>query len=101
MRFQKTKVLRKFESVGFTHEQAEMLAETLEQSHVDGQKSLKDSLHMLENRMSGIEKKLDKVINVTDHIDLHIKAGQSDLLLKIFAIAAGCTSIPVVVSKLL
>lgn len=93
--------IRKFESVGFTHAQAEILADVIEKSHVDSQQSLKDSFHTLENRMNNIEKKLDNVLKVTDNIDLHIKAGQSDLLLKIFAIAAGCTSIAVAVSKLL
>ena len=93
--------IRKFESVGFTHEQAEILAETLEQSHVDGQQSLKDSLRMLENKTDILGKKIDDILKVTDNIDLHIKAGQADLLLKIFAIAAGCTSIAVAVSKLL
>ncbi len=49
--------IRKFESVGFTHEQAEILAETLEQSHVDGQQSFKDSLHTFESKLNSIEKK--------------------------------------------
>ncbi len=93
--------IRKFESVGFTHEQAESLADVIEQSHVNGQQSLKDSFHTLENRMNTLEKKIDSVLDVTNNIDLHIKAGQADLLLKIFAIAAGCTSIAVAVSKLL
>lgn len=93
--------IRKFESVGFTHEQAEILAETIERSHVDGQQVFKDSLRILENKMDIIEKKVDTILRVTDNIDLHIKAGQADLLLKIFAIAAGCTSIAVAVSKLL
>ncbi|MCF6149667.1 MAG: hypothetical protein E3K37_13520 [Candidatus Kuenenia sp.] len=61
----------------------------------------KDSLHTFENKMNIIEKKIDTILKVTDNIDLHIKAGQADLLLKIFAIVAGCTSIAVAVSKLL
>jgi hypothetical protein len=93
--------IRKFEAVGFTHEQAETLADVIEKSHVDGQQLLKDSFHTLENRMNNVEKKIDNILRVTDNIDLHIKAGQADLLLKIFAIAAGCTSIAVAVSKLL
>ncbi len=98
--------LRKFESVGFTHEQAETLTDVIEQSHVDSQHTLKDSFHTLENRMDALdirmgtlEKKIDSILKVTDNFDLHIKAGQTDLLLKIFAITAACASIAVAVSK--
>ena len=76
--------IRKFESVGFTHEQAEILAETLEQSHVDGRQDLKEF----------INEKIDK-------LELRIKASHADLLMKIFAIIAGCTSIGIAVLKLL
>lgn len=93
--------IRKLESVGFSHQQAETLADVIEKSHVDSQQSLKDSFHTLENRMNTLEKKIDSVLSVTNNIDLYIKAGQADLLLKIFAIAAGRTSIAVAVSKLL
>lgn len=37
--------LRKFESVGFTHEQAETLADVIELSHTDGQQNLMESIH--------------------------------------------------------
>jgi hypothetical protein len=76
--------IRKFESVGFSHEQAEILAETLEQSHVDGRQDLKEF----------INEKIDK-------LELRIKASHSDLLIKIPAIAAGCTSIGIAISKVL
>ena len=74
--------IRKFESVGFTHEQAETLAETLEQSHVDGQQDLKEFIN-------------DKI----DKLELRIKASHTDLLMKIFAIIVGCTSIAIAISK--
>jgi len=51
---------------------------------LDGQKDLKEF----------INKKLDK-------LELRIRASHADLLMKIFAIVAGCTSIAVAVSKLL
>lgn len=76
--------IRKFESVGFSHEQAEILAETLGQSHVDGRQDLKEF----------INEKIDK-------LELRIKASHTDLLMKIFAIVAGCTSIALAFSKLL
>ena len=72
--------IRKLESVGFSHQQAETLADVIEKSHVDSQQSLKDSFHTLENRMNTLEKKIDSVLSVTNNIDLHIKAGQADLL---------------------
>ena len=74
--------IRKFESVGFTHGQAEVLAETLEQSHVDGQQDLKEFIN-------------DKI----DKLELRIKASHTDLLMKIFAIIVGCTSLAIAISK--
>lgn len=74
--------IRKFESVGFTHEQAEILAETLEKSHVDAQQDLKEFIN-------------DKI----DKLELRIKASHTDLLMKIFGIVAGCTSIAIAISK--
>lgn len=76
--------IRKFESAGFSHEQAEILTDVIEQSHVNGQQTLKEFIH---NELSSLE--------------LRMKASQTDLLVKIFAIVAGCTSIAVAVSKLL
>ncbi len=73
---------RKFESVGFTHEQAETLADVIEQSHVNGQQDLKQFIHTEINSL-----------------ELRIKASHTDLLIKILAIAAGCTSIGVAISK--
>lgn len=74
--------LRKFESVGFTHEQAETLADVIEQSHVNEQQDLKQFIHTEINSL-----------------ELRIKASHTDLLIKILAITAGCTSIGVAISK--
>lgn len=100
--------IRKFESVGFSHEQSETLTDVIEQSHIDGQQTLKDIFSKLENKIDKletkadtIEKKIDTILRVTDSIDLHIKAGQTELLLKIFAVVACCASVAVAVSKLL
>ena len=53
-----------------------------EQSHIDGQQTLKDLFSKLETRIDKletkadtIEKKIDTILRVTDSIDLHIKAG--------------------------
>ncbi len=74
--------LKKFESVEFTHEQAETLADVIEQFHVNGQQDLKQFIHTEINSL-----------------ELRIKASHTDLLIKILAIAAGCTSIGVAISK--
>ncbi len=76
--------VRKFESVGFSHEQAETLADVIEQSHVNGQQGLKEFIH-----------------NEINNLELRIKASQTDLLIKIFGIIVGCTSIAIAVSRLL
>lgn len=87
--------IRKFESVGFTHEQAEILADVIEQSHVDSQQGLKEFIH------KEIDDFRKEVRNEINSLELRMKASQTDLLIKIFAIVAGCTSIAVAVSKLL
>ena len=52
--------LKKLESVGFSHEQAETLADVIEKSHVDSQESLKEFIH---NEIRGIYKELDSKIS--------------------------------------
>ena len=39
------KNVKNFRSVGFTHEQSETLAETIEQAQVNGQEGLKEFIH--------------------------------------------------------
>ena len=63
--------LKKLESVGFSHEQAETLADVIEKSHVDSQKSLKEFIHnentklenKLSNKISSLDSKLSKEIS--------------------------------------
>lgn len=121
--------IRKLEAVGFPHEQAEVLTDIIEESHVDGQQSLKDfigKMHEDTNRQfdeinkkfDAVNKRFDDVNNRFDGVnkqfdefrkEMHtemttlewrIKASHSDLLMKIFAIVAGCTSIAVAVAKI-
>ncbi|WP_347273351.1 hypothetical protein [Candidatus Kuenenia sp.] len=115
--------IRKLEAVGFPHEQAEVLTDIIEESHVDGQQSLKDfigKMHEDTNRQfDEINKRFDDVNKRFDGInkqfdefrkEMHtemttlewrIKASHSYLFMKIFAIVAGCTSIAVAVAKIL
>jgi hypothetical protein len=74
--------IRKFESVGFTHTQAETLTDVIERSHVDSQQDLKAFIN-------------DKI----DKLELKIKASHTDLLMKIFGIIVGCTSIAIAIMK--
>ena len=136
--------IRKFESVGFTHDQAEVLTETLEQSHVNGQQNLKDFLNIKFNEMDVKFNAMDAKFNAMDvkfntlrndvdaiikdfrsdvdvkfkdlrneidfrfletrneivNLEFRIRASHADLLMKIFAIVAGCTTIAVAVAKL-
>ncbi|MDR4507561.1 MAG: hypothetical protein MRJ65_04875 [Candidatus Brocadiaceae bacterium] len=46
--------LKKLEAVGFPHEQAEVLAGIIEESHIDGQQGLKE---FIDNRLDKLELK--------------------------------------------
>ncbi|MBI5307210.1 MAG: hypothetical protein HZB37_02430 [Planctomycetes bacterium] len=85
--------LRKFESVGFTHEQSEVLTDVIEQSHVNGQQSLKDFIN------DKLEELRKDVRNEITSSELRIRASHTDLLVKILAIAAGCTTIGIAISR--
>lgn len=83
--------VKRLEAAGFVHEQAEAPADIIEQSHVDGQQSLKDFIN-------------DKVKEIRSEIsssELRIRASHTDLLMKFFAIVAGCISIALAIAKLL
>ena len=108
--------LKKLESVGFSHEQAETLADVIEKSHVDSQESLKEFIH---NEIRGIYKELDSKIsglrselgNEISGLRSEMKSLRSDiicemnkelkdLLIKIFGIIVGTVGIAVTILKL-
>ena len=115
--------LKKLESVGFSHEQAETLADVIEKSHVDSQESLKEFIH---NEISGIHKEFDSKIsglrselgNEISDLRSEVKSLRSemkslrsdiicemnkelkDLLIKIFGIIVGTVGIAVTILKL-
>ncbi len=92
--------LRKFESVGFTHEQSEVLTDVIEQSHVNGQQSLKDFINdKFEELRSEMDSKFKDVRHEITSSELRIRASHTDLLVKILAIAAGCTTIGIAISR--
>src|SRR4030066_1295702 len=93
--------LRKFESVGFTHEQSEVLTDVIEQSHVNGQQSLKEFISdkfeelrsEMDSKFKDVRNEFKDVRNEITSSELRIRAYHTDLLVKILAIAAGCTTI--------
>ena len=117
------KNVKKYESAGFTHEQAETLAETIEESHVDSQESLKD---FIRNELKGISNELDaKITGISNELekqtkDFDLKLGaidnklsqqisdlavnmatsQKDLLIKLFGIIVGTVGVAVTILKL-
>ena len=106
--------LRKFESVGFTHEQSEVLTDVIEQSHVNGQQSLKDFINDkfeelrtemdnkfkdVRNEFKDVRSEFKDVRSEITSSELRIRASHTDLLVKILAIAAGCTTIGIAISR--
>ena len=96
---------KKFESVGFSHEQAEVLAETIEEAQTNGLDSLKEFIRI---EIGWLENRLDnKITNETNSIRSEIKdlevrmaIAQKDLLIKIFTIIVGTVGMAVTILKL-
>ena len=86
--------LKKLESVGFSHDQAETLADVIEKSHVDSQESLKEFIH---NENTKLENRLSKEIS---SLRVEISKELKDLLIKIFGIIVGTTGVAVTILKL-
>ncbi len=84
------KNIKRFESVGFSHAQAEALAESLENAQVNGNESLKEFIR-------GEIKELRTEINASE---LRMKASLTDLLVKIFGIVVGTVGVAVTILKL-
>ncbi len=81
------KNVKKLESVGFSHAQAETLTDIIEQAQVSGQEGLKEF----------IRNELDKQIS---KLETSLTASQKDLLVKIFGIIVGTVGIAVTILKL-
>jgi hypothetical protein len=107
--------LRKFESVGFTHEQSEILTDVIEKAQVSGQESLKEFIRSefekqnkdIDSKFKGVDaqfkgidaqfkgidaqfKGLDSIIDSRLYaLEARLIASQKDLLIKMFAIITG------------
>ncbi|MDR4503591.1 MAG: hypothetical protein MRK01_02215 [Candidatus Scalindua sp.] len=110
------KNLKKFESVGFTHEQAEALAETIEQAQAASQEDLKsfirtelaDLAKNFDSKLNALQKDFEGkfIIQQKDFdgklngLEARLIASQKDLLIKIFGIIVGTVGIAVTILKL-
>lgn len=93
--------LKKLESVGFSHEQAETLADVIEKSHVDSQESLKEFIH---NEISNLRSEMkilhSEMKSLRSDIICEMNKELKDLLIKIFGIIVGTVGIAVTILKL-
>lgn len=88
-----------FKAVGFPHEQAETLADIIEESHVDGQQGLKEFIN---NKFDTFSKEIrSELKSEISGLEAKLRASQADLLLKYSAIIAGFVSIALATAKLL
>ncbi len=95
------KNVRNFESAGFTHEQAETLADAIEESHADSQEDLKEftrNEHDKQNK--DLDIKLGKLKLQISESETRLIASQKDLLVKIFTIIVGTVGVAVAIIKL-
>lgn len=79
--------VRKYESVGFTHEQAETLAETIEKARTAGNESLKDFIKAENDK---IRSEIKSEIKESEHnLCGEMKDIRCDMLSKIIVIVTG------------
>ena len=87
------KNLQKFESVGFSHEQSEALADVIEESHADSQESLKEFIrNEFEKQTKGFDAKLSS-------LETRLMISRKDLIVKIFVIIVGTVGVAVTIIK--
>lgn len=106
------KNIKNLESVGFTHEQAETLADVIEQSHTQSQESLKD---FIRNEINGLHLEINTFHNETKNeintlhleikneikdLEVRLMTSQKDLLIKLFGIIVGTVGLAVTILKL-
>ena len=109
------KNVRNFESAGFSHEQAETLADVIEESLSDSNESLKDffrtelssQINSLKIDISALDNKLSQQISGLDNkftkqisdLKVDMAVSQKDLLVKIFTIIVGTVGVGVTIIK--
>lgn len=95
------KNVKKFESVGFSHEQSEALAESLEYAQVNGNERLKEFISAEIKELRAEIKELRAEINTSElRLKADIATTSKDLLVKIFGIVVGTVGMAVTIIKL-
>jgi hypothetical protein len=97
--------VRKLESVGFNHEQAETLADVIEKAQVSGQESLKEFISNenkdLRNELKLlITEKNNELHNKISGLEVCMVTSQKDMLIKILGIVVGTVGVAVTILKL-
>ena len=108
--------IKKLESVGFSHEQAETLADVIEKAQVNGQESLKEFIrNELDSKINGLGNELggeinnlrseikdirNELVNEIKDLEIRLMYSQKDLLIKIFGIIVGTMGVAVTILKL-
>jgi len=92
------KNVKKYESVGFTHEQAETLAETIEQAQVSGNESLKEFIRSENDKLRGEIKDSEsrlrgEIKDLESRLRGEINDLRYDLLLKIIVVVSSATGL--------
>ena len=90
--------VRKLESVGFSHDKAVVLAEIHEAT---AQNSVQELKEFIRAEVNGLRIEINGLRVEMNNLELRMKASQSDLLVKIFGIIFGCSSLAVTVLKLI
>jgi len=93
--------LKKLESVGFTHEQSEVLADVIEKAQVSGQESLKEYIHSELNELRGEFRDLEnRLLTSQKDLEILMVTSQKDMLIKILGIIVGSLTVAVTILKL-
>jgi len=102
------KNVKEFESVGFSHEQAETLADVIEKSHAQSHESLKDFIRNefekqtkdIDIKFSTFDAKFSTFDAKLGTLEARLMTSQKDLLIKLFGIIVGTVGVAVTILKL-
>lgn len=79
-------ITKELESIGFTNEQSETLADVIEQSHIDGQQSLKEFIN---NKFDNFSREIRNEMKLSiSELETRLKSSQPELRIKYSATIA-------------
>ena len=99
------KNVKKFESVGFTHEQAEVLTESLEDAVTSGYENLKEFINnKLDIKIDGLRNELKQDIKELEvriaQTEARLMESQRDLMIRFITIVTAIVGIATAIIKL-